>query len=235
MRNIKAVFIKQMLSYFKNPTRWGAPAAFLLIPFMLLTLSPGSGEHRVQFTTQFLTMFVGIAMIGNSSGFIVEDKSTMNLRFMSMAGVKPYQYLIATCGVLLVVSLGVLILFGLIAGHSGEIMLNFLILSMLGAATSMLLGITLGLSKVAPFSLVVAILLGGGPAWATDFGMEVLSRIMYLTFTYQVNTALRGDLTMLPMGAIQIVLINMAVILAAFVIMNIRTGLDGERLEKAGG
>ena len=222
MRNIKAVFIKQLLSYIKNSARWGAPVTFLIIPFLFLMLAP-PGVNMAVLTAQFVIMFVGISMVGSSAGFIVEDKSTMNLRFMSMAGVKPYQYLIATCAVLLIVSLFALILFGLISGHSDETMVNFLILSMLGATCSMLLGITLGLSKIAPFTMIFGILLGVGPVLSADAGVEILSRFFYLTFTYQVNIAIRGDLATLPMGAVQIILVNIAVILLGFVVMNART------------
>ena len=231
MRKVKAVFTKQLLSYIKNPARWAAPAAFLAIPFSLFIFAPPDADMTT-LTAQFVIMFVGISMVSGSAAFIIEDRETMNLRFMSMAGVRPYQYLIATCGVLLVVSLGFLALFGMISGHSGGTMMNFLILSMLGAASSMLLGITLGLSKIAPFTWIVGILLGVGPVMSADAGVEVLSRVFYLTFTYQANTALRGDLTAIPMGAVRIILINMAVILLAFIIMNARYGLDGERLAK---
>jgi len=232
MRIIKAIFIKQLLSYIKNPERWGAPATFLLIPFLFLVLVPGADMAIL--TAQFIIMFVGISMVGGSAGFIREDQATMNLRFMGMAGVKPYQYLIATSAVLLLVSLGILFLFGLISGHSGQVMINFLILSMIGSATSMLFGITLGLSKLAPFTLIFGILLGVGPVLATDAGSEIMAQIFYFTFTSQVNIALREDLSVLPMGAIQVVLANMAVMLILFVVMNARVGLDGEKLAKRG-
>jgi len=231
MKNIKAIFTKQLLSYIKNSARWGAPATFLVIPFLFLILAP-AGVNMAVLTAQFVIMFVGISMVGGSAGFIIEDKTTMNLRFMGMAGVRPYQYLIGTCAVLLLVSLGFLILFGLISGHSGEAMINFLILAMLGAASSMLLGITLGLSKLAPFTMIFGILLGVGPVIATDFGSDMVAQIFHLTFTYQVNSALRDDLATFPMEAAQIVLINMAVILLGFIIINARVGLDGERLGK---
>jgi|GEM_PF-570271 len=267
MRKIKAVFKKQLISYLKNPARWGAPATFLLLPFILVVSNPDA--NRTLMPIQFVIMFVGISMIGGSAGIIMEDRQTMNLRFMGMAGVKPWQYLMATCGVLLLVSLGVLTLFGLIKGHSGAIMVNFLIVTMLASACSMLLGITIGLSKLAPFTMIVGILLGIGPVLAVDFGIDALSRFFYFTHTYQINVALRGgaaslpnvttldelssvynisdlndliafirelntpsDLATLPMASIRVLLINMGVILLAFIGMNMRYGLDGERLGK---
>jgi hypothetical protein len=170
-------------------------------------------------------------MIGTAAGFIAEDRATMNLRFMGMAGVKPYQYLIGTCGALLLISLGILILFGLIGLYTGAAMVNFLIFSMLGAANSMLLGITLSLSKLAPFTPIFGMLLGIGPMFAD--ANEVLATIFHFTYTQQVNTIIReGDIVVGFSEPLQIIFINMAVLLIAFIVMNTRNGLDGEKLTK---
>ena len=265
MRNIQAVFTKQVISYAKNPGRWGAPVTFLIIPFVFMMISPDI--NRALITIQFVIMFVGMSMVMGAAAVIMEDRATQNLRFMAMAGVKPHQYLIATCGVLLIVSFVALVLFGMISGHSGVIMKNFLIITMLGATCSMLLGITLGLSKLAPFAWIVGILLGIGPVLAVDFGVDALTRAVSATYTYQIIVALRGnitelpdvtslyelaamynltdlgdlrafqrdlrvprDLAVLPVAAVRIMLINAAVILAAFVAINIRTRLDGKKL-----
>ena len=230
MRKIKSVFIKQLKSFFKNPAMFGTPVAFLLIPFAILLLIPGADTDRGIIIAQFVVMFVGISMIGTSSGFIAEDRATMNLRFMGMAGVKPYQYLLATCGALLLISLGILTLFGLMGMYSGETMMNFLIISMLGAACSMLLGITLSLSKAAPFTMLVGMLLGIGPIFAD--ANEVLESIFRFTYTHQVNTVIRGDLSTDLDDALTVVLINIAVLLLAFIVMNAKNGLDGEKLTK---
>jgi len=229
MRNIKAVFIKQLLSFFKNPGMWGAPATFLLIPFAFRIFL--GAEDMPIIVTQFVAMFVGISMIGVSGAFIIEDRSTMNLRFMGMAGVKPYQYLIATCTALLIVSIIANFIFGMIGGRWGIEMLNFMILSTIAAFTSMLLGITLRLIKgVGEFTPIIGILLGVGPSFAEV--NETLTMIFNVTFTFQIQQGLRADLTTLDSDVLQIVLINMAVILAAFIVMNLRTGLDGEKMAK---
>jgi len=264
MRNIKAVFNKQLVSYIYNPERWGAPAAFLLIPFIFMIASPDA--NMALLTIQFVIMFVGISMIGGTAAIIREDRETKNLRFMGMAGVKPYQYLISTCSVLLLVSFGVLLLFGFIAGHYGGVLVNFMIITMLGVACSMLLGMTFGLSKLAPFTWIIGILLGVGPVMAADAGIEVLSQVFYFTHTYQINVALRGgsmelpnfttlyelyenynivdiygmieliremrtptELVTLPMSSVRIMIANMGVMLLAFIGINLRYGLDGER------
>ena len=231
MKNIKAVFTKQILSFFKNPAMIGTPVAFLLIPFAILILVPGAYEDIDIITAQFVVMFVGISMIGASAGLIAEDRLTMNLRFMGMAGVKPYQYLISMCATLLLISFGALILFGLIGRHSSEVMPNFLIISMLGATCSMLLGITLSLSKFAPFAPIIGILLGVGPIFSD--ANEFLANIFHFVYTHQVNITIRGDMIENFEEAVQIISINIAVLLLAFIFTNTRYGLDGEKLAKS--
>ena len=229
MRNIKAVFIKQILSYVKNPAMYATPITFLLIPLAFRIFIPDVPPAEI--VPQFIVMFIGISMIGASSGFIAEDRVTMNLRFMGMAGVKPYQYLIGTCSTLLIASFVAIVLFGLIGQHSGQALVNFVVISMLGATNSMLFGITLSLSKLANFTMLAAMLLGVGPIFAG--ANEALANIFNFTYTMQVNNVVSGDLTANPMEAIQIILINMAVILVAFIVLNIRNGLDGEKIVKS--
>ncbi|MCL2837669.1 MAG: hypothetical protein FWE04_01185 [Oscillospiraceae bacterium] len=249
MRNIKAIFTKQLKSFFKNPSLFGTPASFLLIPFLMLMLTD-AGDARAIIVSQFVLMFAGISMIGNASYIITEDRSTMNLRFMGMAGVKPWQYLIATSGVFLMVSLGVLYLFGLMAGFSGEVMINFLILCMLGIVCSILLGTTLGLSKFAPFTMIIALVLGIGPIFAV--ANEALANMFRFTFVQQMNIFIRQTggtilempdgtvqviegVAAIPEGMLQIMAINVAVLLVLFIVTNLRNGLDGERLAKKRG
>jgi len=234
MRNIKAVFTKQVLSYFKNEYMIGTPIAFLLIPLAILILIPGAmtyeaAAERMMIVGQFVIMFIGISTIGNAGAYIGEDRATMNLRFMGMAGVKPWQYLVATAAAMLMVSFIALILFGAMMGHfaSGQIG-TFLMLSMLAVLNSILLGITLGLSKLAPFTSIVGILLGVGPIFAD--ANETLAAIFSNLYTYQVNAAIRGDLSYGLDVVLRVVFINMAVLVVAFVATNSRYGLDGERL-----
>jgi len=248
MRNISAVFKKQLLSYFRNAGMLGTPIAFLLIPFaFFLLLGQAAQDDRGFILSQFVTLFVGISMIGTSAGLIAEDRETMNLRFMGMAGVRPYQYLIATCAALLIISFVTLIVFALMGGYRGQLLTNFFIVSMLGAACSMLLGITLSLTRFAALTPVIGIILGVGPIFSN--ANEALANVFQFTFTQQITDALRGEMIIdvvtertswPPNGnldgdltfAIQVLLINLAVILVAFLLLNIRVGLDGERLVK---
>ena len=224
MRNIKAVFTKQILSYFTNPSFYGAAGSFLVLTFAFTIFVPGVEDVVVP---QFVTLFTGISMVGVSSGFIMEDRATMNLRFMSMAGVKPYQYLIASAATLLLISFAALLLYGLMGRYSGQEFVQFIAVTMLGAVNSILLGTALGLHKVlSNFAMLFGMLLGIGPIFAD--ANDTLFNIFRLAYTQQVNLTIRGETSLAE--SLPILLVSTAVLLVAFFVMNARVGLDGERL-----
>ena len=228
MKKVKAVFTKQIQSFAQNPAMFGTPLFFIGLAFVLTLLIPDVTDIVAG---QFAVLFVGISMIGTTGAFIAEDRATMNLRFMGMAGVKPHHYLIGTCAALLIISFVALILFGLIGRNWGEDLTIFLLVSILGAATSMLLGVTISLSKFAPLVMPISFIFGMGPIFSD--ANETLSSIYHFVYSQQVFNILRGDeYAANPAEAIQIILINMAVVIVAFAFMAARNGLDGERLAK---
>jgi len=168
-------------------------------------------------------------MIGAAAGFIAEDRSTMNLRFMGMAGVKPWQYLVGTAGTLLIVSFVALVLFALLAGYTNpDIAINFMALTMLGAVNSLLLGITISLTRFAPLTGLVGLLLGVGPIFAD--ANEFLASIYSVLYTMHVIEAVREQMDVDLNASFQIMLINTAVLVVAFLVINWRNGLEGDQI-----
>ena len=226
MRNIRAVFTKQVLSFFKNPSMYGAPAFFLLLPIMFVFFVPGLAENANLVVAQFVVLFVGISMIGTASGFLAEDRATMNLRFMGMAGVKPYQYLIGTCVGLILISFVAIIAFSIIGGLWRDFVVfgNFIIVSMLGAICSMLLGITLSLTKLAPFTMIFAMVLGIGPIFAE--ANDSLANIFEFVYTHRVNITILEYLYHDITETLRVIFLNMAILLVAFIFTSARRRLD---------
>ena len=230
MRIIKAIFIKQFLSYFKKAAIIGTPLSFLGFGLVFTVFIP---EADGAFGNLFGVMFVGLSMVGAAGSFIMEDRATMNLRFMSMAGVKPYQYLLGTGTALFVSSIGFLIAFALI-GRNFAIadFTEFMAITILGSITSIIVGATLALSKFPWLFQPVSMILGFGIILAD--ANETIERVFYFTYTQQINIALRSGyeyeegygyiFTEAP-NAIPIILANMAVAIVLFAIGNMRYGL----------
>ena len=165
----------------------------------------------------FAIIFVGLALVGSASGQVAEDKSTTNLRFMAMADVRPWQYLIGTFAAMIIVMSTMLIFYALLGGYFGVNMIRFMSIGVLGGAVSILLGIVIGLSKVPILATPISLVLGLGPTLAA--GNETVANLLRFTFIQQVNIAfadLDADLT----SNFLIVAVNGAVILLVFFIMH---------------
>lgn len=96
MRNIKAVFLKQIIDTVKNKA---VLIQFLMFPIMAVIMEnsimiPDMPEHF--FAKLFSVMFTGMAPLTCMSAIISEEKESNTLRALMMSSVKPWQYLIGT-------------------------------------------------------------------------------------------------------------------------------------------
>jgi len=212
MKNTAAIFIKQIQSLLKKPVMLGQAffyLAFVLVLSFLIGVDDGADdcqacvpayvcvqclEENVALDTPnpsmaglFTVMFAGLAMVGSASSLVLEDKTTHNLRFITMAGVKPYQYLLGTAAALFAVSFVVLVLFSLVGRYFGIEMFMFLSITAAGAIVSIFLGVAIGLSKIPILATPISLLFGLGPMLSTF--NEALARGLRFTYTQQVNLA----------------------------------------------
>jgi len=167
----------------------------------------------------FALMFVGLSLMGSASALVLEDKTTQNLRFMTMSGVKPFQYLLGTIPSLFMLSFAVVVLFSLVGGYFGAEMLRFVSVTAMGAMVSTLLGVAIGLSKAPILATPFSLLLGFGPMLSTL--NATLARYLRFTYTQQINLAV-SDLSQDMSSNFLIIGINGFVILLVFVWMHRR-------------
>jgi len=216
MNNIKAIFFKQFTTQIKVPVMIGQGVFFLimLVAFMFLLaedegvpctvarpcveayLCEACAAHeetvfRLSDITQvglFVIFFIGMAIVSSTSMMVQEDKTTKNLQFMAMANVKPYQYLLATVPALIIPVFILLILFGLLGGYIIAYPLSFMALTLSSAMVSIMLGVTIGLSKVPTLAMPIALLLGMGPQLIER--NETLANTLQFLYVMQVREAL---------------------------------------------
>ena len=93
MRNIGIIFKKQIKDTFKNKT---VLIQFVMFPAMTLIM-----EHCINipdmpeffFTKLFAIMYMGMAPLTSVASIIAEEKEKNTLRVLTMANVKPWEYL----------------------------------------------------------------------------------------------------------------------------------------------
>jgi len=207
MRNTKAIFIKQIQSMIKSPSLivQGVLFAVMVLVFTFLmgperdcdvcipayicdTCMRENPIHSLptpSITGMFSVMFVGMAMIGSASALVQEDKTTNNLRFMTMSGMKPREYLVGTATAMFLVSIPLIFIYAMVGRHFGVETLMFMGIALSGALVSILLGIAIGLSKFPVFATPVSMIFGMGPMFSSF--NESLARWLHFTYTQQVN------------------------------------------------
>jgi len=241
MRNAKAIYHKQLQSLLKNPGMIVQAVIFLIlviaITFLIGDDTPVDcdscipayvcetcAETNAPLDTPnpslaglFVVMFVGFAVVGSASALVMEDKNTQNLRFMKMADVKPYEYLVGTAVSMFAVILVILILYALVGRYFGADMLWFMAATASGALVSVLLGLVVGLSKAPGLATLFSMVFGLGPM-LSSFN-ETLARLLRFTYTQQVNLAVSGLDGDLSTNFI-VIAANGAVVLAYFIWMH---------------
>jgi hypothetical protein len=138
----------------------------------------------------FAVMFTGMLVISTAIALVQEDKTSNNLRFMAMAGVKPKQYVPATIAAIFLISTVCLVGFALVDGNFfGATFVRFMMLTMAGTLVSALFGVAMGLSKkFAAVGGLFSMFFGFGPMLARF--NDGLASVMRFTFIQQVNLGL---------------------------------------------
>jgi len=202
MKNVNAVFYKQLKDTLKNPATL---FQFIMYPMMAFIMSVMAvpdfegvpedimaiiADNMPNMVTMMATVFAGMGLITIIPGIITEDTEKKSLRFMVIAGVKPVSYLIGVSGVIFFVSIFTSVAFSLIGGFRGLDFWIFTAAMMSGVAGSIVLGAMIGVLSGAHqaaqgLALPAAIILGFGPMIA-QFN-DTLARILHVFYTQQLN------------------------------------------------
>ena len=202
MRNVKAIFKKQLKGTLKTPQILFQFIIFPLLAFlmniMMVTDFEGVPEdiaamltaNMPNMVTMQAGMFAGMGLIIIISSMVAEDIEKKSLRFLMMAGVKPVSYLLGTSGVILFVSFFTAAAFSLIGNFSGLDFWIFTASLMSGVTASVVLGATIGIltknqQSASALALPIAIVLGFGPMMA-QFN-DNIARFLHIFYTQQLN------------------------------------------------
>ena len=202
MRNIKAIFKKQLKGTIKSPEILIQFIIFPLIAFLMsiivVTDFEGVPEdiaaaitaNMPNMVTMQATIFAGMGLITVIAGIVAEDIEKKSLRFLMMAGVKPGSYLLGVSGVIFFASFFTSVAFSFIGEFRGVDFWIFTGAMMSGVTGSIVLGATIGIltknqQSASGLALPIAIVLGFGPMMA-QFN-ETLARYLHIFYTQQLN------------------------------------------------
>lgn len=144
MRNLTAVFWKQIKDTFKNKTVF---IQFILFPILTIIMEnvvklEGMPEHF--FTTLFATMYIGMAPLTSMAAIISEEKEKNTLRVLLMSNVKPLEYLVGIGAYIWLVCMLGAGVFCMTGQYTGESAVTFLGIMALGILVSILIGAAIG-------------------------------------------------------------------------------------------
>ena len=226
MSAIKAIFLKQAADFPKN---MGVTMMYIIWPAMAFLMGRFMGEYGIAQVAMFAGMFVASAPMIAIANTIAEDNEYKGLRFLVMAGVKPWQYLIGLSGFVLIMSAASTVLFVLIGSFAGEQLTRFIIVAALSVICSVVLGGAFGIfardvqqatTMYTPAMMILMMI-----PMLSMFN-ESVQRVAQFVFSYQVmQVVLNPDADF--MRAIIIIGVNIAVLLTFFVVAYKKKGLKG--------
>ena len=230
MRVIKAIFKKQAKGMLKNPMVLVMFIIFPVVAFVMTNLIDVSDfPNNNLFVTMMAAIFAGMGLITAAAEAIAEDTERKSLRFLVIAGVKPYQYLIGVGGFLLFAGTVTSVVFALIGDFTLTETMKFLAIMVSGVAASVLLGATIGMysgnrQTATALGMPAAMLVGFTPMIASF--NETVERVADILYTQQINVIV-NDFSVSIWRPLLVVASNIAVLTVLFILAYRKKGLKG--------
>jgi len=216
MRNIDAVFLKQLKETFKNKT---ILIQFLMMPILAVVMEntitlDDMPEHF--FVKMFSVMFVGMAPLTSMSAIISEEKEKNTLRVLMMSNVKPFQYLIGVGFYVWLMCMAGAAVFAVCGGYEGMDFCVFMLIMSVGILLSSLIGAVIGVfskNQMAATSVTVPVMMIFSFLPMLSMFNESIKNIARITYSQQMSILING------IGTVDIKAESVVVIALNFVIM----------------
>lgn len=215
MKNIKAVFMKQLLDTVKNKTVF---IQFLMFPIIAIIMEntvkiEDMPEHF--FAKLFAVMFVGMAPLSCMSAIISEEKEKNTLRALMMCSVKPWQYLVSVGAYIFIMCMVGTAVFAVLGEYKGTELAVFIFSVAFGIILSELIGAVIGIfsrNQMAATSLTLPIMMIFSFSPMLSMFNETIKKIAGITYLQQISNILNG------IGTSEISVKSIIVISANFII-----------------
>lgn len=195
MRNIAAVFTKQLKETLKNKS---ILIQFLMFPVMVLVMEnaivlEGMPEHF--FVKLFAVMFVGMAPLTCMSSILSEEKEKNTLRALMMSNVHPFEYLIGIGLYVWLMCMAGAAVFAVTGGYAGKDLLMFMLIMAAGILLSELTGAVIGVfskDQMAATSVTVPVMMVFSFLPMLSMFNESIEKIATVTYSQQLSILING-------------------------------------------
>lgn len=213
MRNIYAVFLKQVKETFKNKT---ILVQFLMMPTLAVIMEntitlEDMPEHF--FVRLFSVMFTGMAPITCMSAIISEEKEKNTLRALMMSNVKPFQYLISVGLYVWLMCMAGAVVFAVCGEYSGKNFYVFMLIMAVGILLSALMGAVIGIfsrNQMSATSVTVPVMMIFSFLPMLSMFNETIGKAARITYSQQISNLING------LGNTEVSTENVAVIAVNF-------------------
>ena len=195
MKNITAVFLKQIKETFRNKT---ILIQFLMFPVMVIIMEnaiklENMPEHF--FVKLFAVMFVGMAPLTCMSAIISEEKEKNTLRALMMSNVKPFEYLIGVGAYVFIMCIIGAVVFAVCGGYEGKDLLAFMVIMGAGILLSSLTGAVIGVfskNQMSATSITIPVMMIFSFLPMLSMFNENIEKVARITYSQQMSILING-------------------------------------------
>lgn len=230
MKNITAVFLKQIKETFRNKT---ILIQFLMFPVMVIIMEnaiklENMPEHF--FVKLFAVMFVGMAPLTCMSAIISEEKEKNTLRALMMSNVKPFEYLLGVGAYVFIMCIIGAVVFAVCGGYEGKDLLVFMAVMGAGILLSSLTGAVIGVfskNQMSATSLTIPVMMIFSFLPMLSMFNESIEKVARITYSQQMSILINGiGISAIKPESIIIIAVNFVVASILFTLAFRKKGLE---------
>lgn len=231
MRNIEAVFWKQIKDTFKNKS---VLIQFVMFPLMVCIMENAvvmedMPEHF--FVKLFAAMYIGMAPLIVMSSIISEEKESGTLKVLLMSDVKPSEYLFGTGSYIWLVCMTGSCVFAIVGKYQGKTLAAFLLIMGTGIIASLLIGAAIGTwsrTQMMATSIGVPVMMVFAFLPMLSMFNETIKNIARITYSEQISILLNqlGNKSVVQSENVLVILLNMGIALILFLSAYRKCGLS---------
>ena len=230
MRNLKAIFMKQILDTIKNRTVF---LQFLMFPMITIIMEKAvkledMPEHF--FVKLFAVVFVGMAPLTCMSAIIAEEKEKNTLRVLVMSNVKPCQYIISVGTYIFIMCMVGTAVFAVLGEYSGAELARFILSMISGIILSEIIGAVIGIfsrNQMAATSLTIPIMMVFSFVPMLSMFNESIKKFADIIYSQQISYLINGIGTSeVSAKSIIVIAVNFIIGIALFAMVYKKKGLE---------